>query len=116
MSAEPITVAWLLNKAWVLLVAIMWYGKRNLDLDNKSRDKEIRQLKEDSAVAKSKYVTELQMKEAIREQLEPYKEDQQEIKLLLRSLNEQIIGISKEMAVQNAVRKFSENKSSEEDK
>ena len=105
MAAEPTTAFWLLNKAWILLVGLFWYAKKNLDKDNKKRDASIQELKLEA----SKYITEGQMKEAIREALEPYKADQQEIKLLLRGLNDQILSLSKDMAVQNAIRNLANN-------
>lgn len=107
MSPEPVTIFWLLNKAWILIVGFLWYGKKNLDRDNRERDHSITELEKSTALASSTFITEAQMKDAIREALEPYKEDQQEIKLLLRGLNDQIFALSKDMAVQNAIRSLS---------
>ncbi len=108
--AETISLTWLLNKAWVLLGGVMWYGKRNADRDARSRDKAIGELKTSMAEADLKYITESRMKEAIREELEPYKEDQQEIKLLLRGLTDQMFNLGKDMAVQNALSSLKEDK------
>ena len=112
MPAETITVSWLLNKAWVLLVGLMWYGKKNLDAENKARDDAIDALELGHVAAKGRYVTEDQVKGAIKEALEHYKEDQQEIKVLLKDLNEQIFTLSKDMAVQNAIRSISNDQQS----
>ena len=103
-AAETISVAWLLNKAWILLVGIMWYGKRSMDRDAKARDKAIAELEKHSASSELRFITETRMKEAIREELEPYKESQQEIKILLRALTRQMVALSKDMAVQNALK------------
>ena len=116
MAPETLTVGWLLNKAWLLLVGIMWYSKKKVDADNKERDEAISSLEKEFVAARAKYVTDLQVREAIREALEPYKEDQQEIKTLLRNLNEQIFNLSKDMAVQTAIRSLSNDKQSNGDK
>ena len=108
MSPE---VIWLLNKAWVLLVGIGWHLKHSKDKEDKERDKTIRELERQHNSFNSKFITEAQMKEAIREALEPYKEDQQEIKLLLRGLNDHIFALSKDMAVQNAIRSLNDQQS-----
>jgi hypothetical protein len=116
MAPETLTVGWLLNKAWLLLVGIMWYGKKTLDVGNKERDDAIAALEKTFAEARGRYVTDIQVKEAIREALEPYKEDQQEIKALLRSLNEQIFNLSKDMAVQTAIRSLSNDQQNNGDR
>ena len=100
-------VLWVINKAWVLLVGVMWYNKKNQDATDTARDVAIHDLEKRQIASDAKYITESHMKEAIREALEPYKEDQQEIKLLLRGLNDQIFALSKDMAVQNAIRSLS---------
>jgi|TARA_B110000908_G_scaffold158090_1_gene198855 hypothetical protein len=107
MAAETITVTYLLNKAWLLLVGVMWYSKKTQDIQNKERDEAISSLEKEVVEARAKYVTEIQVREAIREALEPYKEDQQEIKALLRTLNDQIFNLTKDMAVQTAIRSLS---------
>jgi len=101
--AETITLSGLLNKAWVLLVGFMWYSKKNTDADNRKRDETLATLTTANARAELKFITESRMKDAIRIELEPYKEDQQEIKLLLRGLNTQMATLSTDMAVQNAL-------------
>jgi hypothetical protein len=108
MVPEPVSLVWLLEKAWVLLVAVVWYIKKGTDKDNQKRDDSISKVELDLISVSSKYVTEAQMKETIREALEPYKEDQQEIKLLLRELNDQIFALSKEVAVQSALRNLNQ--------
>lgn len=104
MSGDPITMSWLLNKAWVVLIGLFWYGKKKLDTDNKARDKELADLNKEVIEMRSSYVTQAQLKELIKEQFEPYKEDQKEIKELMTQLHEQIIALSRDMAVQNAIR------------
>lgn len=101
---EALTIGWLLNKLWVLLALLYFHNKRKTDLESRERDATISKLQLDVAAAPSTFVSENQMKDAIREALEPYKEDQQEIKVLLRGLNDQIFSLSKDMAVQNALR------------
>lgn len=103
MPTEPISIAWLLNKAWVLLIGVFWYSRKSQDQKDEARDAAIARLKET-------YVTELQMKEAIKESLVPYKEDQKEIKDLLREVHEQVSKLSTEMAVQNAIRNLTNEK------
>ena len=105
MSAE---LLWVLNKAWVLLAAFMIYAKKTQDKEDKDRDHAIQELEKKQATSEAKFITEAHMKDAIREALEPYKEDQQEIKLLLRGLNDHIFALSKDMAVQNAIRSLND--------
>lgn len=109
MSPE---ILWIINKAWVLLVGIMWYYKKNQDRDDRERDAAIQELEKKQVTSEAKFITEAHMKEAIREALEPYKEDQQEIKVLLRGLNDQIFALSKDMAVQNAIRSLNNDQQS----
>jgi hypothetical protein len=101
--AETITLAWIVNKAWILLVGYVWYIKRQHDQGSKDRDAIISGLVLSNANAELKYITESRLKEAMREELEPYREAQQEIKLLLRGLTVQMVELSKDMAVQNAL-------------
>ena len=103
MPAETISLTWLLNKAWVLLLGIMWYSRKAADKDKETQDNAIAKLETLAVEARLSYITESRMKEAIREELGPYKEDQHEIKLLLRSLTAQMASLSKDMAVQNAL-------------
>lgn len=108
MSPE---ILWLLNKAWILLIGIAWYVKKNKDRDDRERNLAILELEKRQAASEAKFITDAHMKEAIREALEPYKEDQQEIKLLLRGLNDHIFALSKDMAVQNAIRSLHDQQS-----
>jgi carboxypeptidase C (cathepsin A) len=94
----------LLDKAWVVIVGLLWYEKRTTDLENKNRDNEITKLKLAHTEIMNQYVTEAEVREVLRETLKEYKEDQQEIKLLLKNLHDQIIVLSRDMAVQNALR------------
>lgn len=98
---EFLTLEFLLNKAWILGLGIYWYHKRESarvkrehDASDVIRDDKIRDL-----------VTRAEMKEHIAESMAPYKEDQGEIKLLLRSLNENVVRLSQAVAVQEALNK-----------
>lgn len=102
MPVEPSSLVWLLEKAWVLLIGWFWYEKKEAKKEDVARDIAISDLK--LKLASANYVTEDQVKEAIKEALRPYKEDQQEIKLLLKDLNSNVISLVKDMAVQNAIR------------
>jgi hypothetical protein len=104
-------LVWLLNKAWMLLIGWFWYDKRCRDALDKARiakeyeqDVKIVEIQKSIIEARASFVTEAQMKSAIKEALEPYKEDQNEIKLLLRGLNDNVQALSRDMAVQNALR------------
>lgn len=103
-AAEALTLGYLFDKAWILVLGLFMYHRRKSDNENRKRDSLIEELRISNAAAAATFVSEAQMKEAIREALEPYKEDQQEIKVLLRGLNDQIFSLSKDMAVQNALR------------
>jgi len=106
-----IEVAWLLEKAWVLLFAIIWYSKKKREKDDDKRDKLLTELTIFKASVRSEFVSEAQMKLHTKEAIEPLKESQQEIKILLQGLNTNIISLSKEVAVQHAVGNLSnENK------
>jgi hypothetical protein len=101
---ETITISWLVNKAWILLVGVYLYSKRISDQENKDRDTKIASLEMEIMRTKASFVTEEQMKSAIKEALEPYREDQLEIKDLLTKLTDQVNAISRDIAVQTAIR------------
>jgi hypothetical protein len=107
---EPITFSWLFNKAWVFLVALWWHDRRRSEKTSSLVEERLSLLEKDSITIKSQFVTEEQMKQAIREALEPYRADQEEIKLLLKDLNANVVSLSKDMAVQDAIRRISERK------
>lgn len=100
---EPLTLVWFVNKSWILLVGYVWYAKRQHDIDHRARGKILADLVLSNANAELKFITESRLKEAIRDELEPYRESQQEIKLLLTGLNTQLVTLSKDVAVQNAL-------------
>ena len=108
-GTETLTLAWLLNKLWVPATAWFWYWKRGNDAERKELGETLSKLTQATQEAKLTFITEARMKEAIREELGPYKEDQQEIKILLRGLTEQMITLSKDMAVQNALANLRED-------
>ena len=96
-------VAWLLEKIWVAAFALIFWWSKELKKENLKRDDAIQKLELFNAKSSTTFVTESQMKDAVREALTPYKEDQQEIKVLLRGLNDHIFTLSKEVAVQHAI-------------
>ena len=100
---ETISLTWVLNKAWILLVGYIWYHKKNSDADAKKREVDIVRLEKEDAKAKLTFVTEARVKEVIREELVRFKEDSKEIKALLDNLTEQLATLTTEMAVQNAI-------------
>jgi chromosome segregation ATPase len=103
---EPITFSWLFNKAWVFLVALWLYDRKKYDNSTEKVKTRLDNLEKESIAIKSQFVTEEQMKQAIREALEPYREDQEEIKVLLKELNSNVVSLSKDMAVQDAIRRL----------
>ena len=104
MPSEPVSLAWLVNKAWVLLVGWFWYDKKEQRKKDDERDSAIQKIQLDLV---GSYVTEPQLKKANTEALAPYKEDQQDIKVLLKELNSNVVSLSKDMAIQNAIRSMS---------
>lgn len=101
----------ILEKLWVVISIVAFWMIKELKKDNKERDSKISRIEKTVDRAENTFITDAHMKESIREFLEPYKQDQQEIKALLRELNEHVIELSKDMAVQNAIRKLDESKS-----
>lgn len=101
---DPFTITYLLDKAWVLLLGLFWHNKKRLETDNKARDAKIELLQTSMVTVTAASVTEVRMKEAINESLEHYKEDQQEIKNLLTSLNDSVNAISLDIAIQAALK------------
>jgi hypothetical protein len=106
---EAFTLVSLLKYGWSPFVAwyIFNYNKHKDDRKELTKSIDLLNTKVHTLeLAKTEFVTHSQMKEAILEALEPYKEDQHEIKILLRALNDQINSLSKDMAVQDALRQL----------
>lgn len=95
--------AWAFEKIWVAIFAYIFWKSKELKKENKQRDTDIQNLQLAQARASTIFITETQMKEAVREALLPYKESQQEIKILLKGLNDHIFTLSKDVAVQHAI-------------
>lgn len=74
---------------------------------NLKRDERIVELEKSNIRAKNTYVTNTDLKIAIQEAFEPYKEDNKEIKLMLRSVSQELVNISRDLAVINAIRRSS---------
>lgn len=70
---------------------------------NLKRDERINSLEKAFIAAENTFVTNTQLKLAIQEAFEPYKEDNKEIKEMLKSVSDELISISRELAVINAV-------------
>ena len=70
---------------------------------NTERDKKISEMEKSLIKAENTFVTNTELKVAIQEAFEPYKEDQKEIKLMLRMLTEELAGISRDIAIINAI-------------
>lgn len=107
MSVEAITVSWVLNKAWVLLVGWWWYDKKKVD----AAFKELNDKHQELVLSNSKKLEESQIKALIKEALLPMKEDNMEVKELLKTLNENVQALSRDMAVQNAIRSINHDTS-----
>lgn len=70
---------------------------------NEERDRKIAEMEKSLIKAENTFVTNAELKIAIQEAFEPYKEDQKEIKLMLRMLTEELGGISRDIAIINAI-------------
>ena len=102
-APETLTLAWLFNKAWVLLAGLWWYNKKQADKDAEKLRSEVLQLIKHSSEARLKYITHDKLKTVIKEELGHYKEDQQELKVLITNLAEHLAVLRQDMAVQNAL-------------
>jgi hypothetical protein len=98
-----IEVTWLLEKAWIIIFFIFGIYIRSIKEDNSKRDLDIANINLFMARAELEYITDIKLQNAITQNLAPYKEDQQELKLLLKGLNENITSLSKDVAVQYAI-------------
>lgn len=108
MAAETITITWLLEKAWVLISAAWIYDKKRMDKILAQRAEEAARQQEvinQLLIWKANVLSEQEVKSLIKEFLSPLKEDQKEIKTLLQGMNENIQLLTKDMAVQNAIRR-----------
>ena len=104
--AEPVsTITAIVKFAWVGLVPWLLHMRQNSIKKENDVAERLRMIE----LENQKFVTQAEMKRAITEALESYKEDQQEIKILVRGLNDQIYALSKDMAVQNAIRRLNSN-------
>ena len=101
---------WLLSCISALGVAVLAWSlnskttkdKEERDL-NRLRDDRINALEKAFITAENTFVTNTQLKLAIKEAFEPYKEDNQEIKAMLKSVSEELVNISRDLAVINAI-------------
>lgn len=83
-----------------------WYLKfiiKQNHLETKELENKVLRLEKFQVESENKFVTEERMKTSVTEALEPYKESQQEIKLLITNLTEQVTSLSKDVAVQLAL-------------
>ena len=96
-------LTWAFEKLWVAAFIYIFWRSKELKKDNKQRDTDIHTLQIAQAKTSTIFFLVIQMKEALREALVPYKEGQQEIKILLKGLNDHIFTLSKDMAVQHAI-------------
>lgn len=90
-----------------IVLASMLSSKNVKDAEERkltiARDARIAELEKSFITAENTFVTNSQLKLAIREAFEPYKEDNKEIKLMLRSVSEELVNISRDLAVINAI-------------
>lgn len=104
-------LAWLAGAAVSILLVFLSVWLKNISDKaaeerghNLRRDNRILELEKQLVAAENKYVTETQLRVAIQEAFEPYKEDNREIKAMLRGVGEEIARLSSELAVIYAIR------------
>jgi len=103
VGGVDLTIAMVFEKLWAAIFVYVFWKGREISKENKHRDTAITNLQIAEAKSITSFITDTQMKDAVREALIPYKEGQQEIKALLSGLNEHIFTLSKEVAVQGAI-------------
>ena len=86
-----------------IAVAYIIFRLKQREEEMKSLQQKITELEKFQVESRSKFVTEERMKVALTEALEPYKDSQQEIKVLITNLTEQVTSLSKDVAVQLAL-------------
>lgn len=93
----------------VVILASMLNSKKALDAEertnNATRDVKISELEKKFVAAENTFVTNSQLKVAIQEAFEPYKEDNKEIKVMLKAVSEELVNISRDLAVIHAIRR-----------
>lgn len=93
----------------VVILASMLNSKNTLDAEertnNATRDVKISELEKKFVAAENTFVTNSQLKVAIQEAFEPYKEDNKEIKVMLKAVSEELVNISRDLAVIHAIRR-----------
>lgn len=112
-----IEVAWLLEKLWVVIFPLVIAWKRGVDRKHEETQKSLNDLNSriEALVAEDRtasllYLTPEKAEVLINKELEKYKDDQKEVKVLLKGLGENLIGLSKEVAIQQAIGSINENK------
>lgn len=98
-----------LQWAWVIVSFLLTLYINTLRKDNKDRDVKIASLEQKIAISEAKFITEPEMKKAIKEAMEPYGADQQEIKFMVRELNDHVLELTRDMAVHSAIAEFKRN-------
>jgi threonine/homoserine/homoserine lactone efflux protein len=97
----------ILSTIGVAVLAWMLNNKSTKDSEerthNRTRDERINSLEKKFIQAENTYVTNTQLKLAIQEAFEPYKEDNKEIKAMLKSVSAELVNISRDLAVINAI-------------
>lgn len=108
----PEIIGWFVSGLTAIVVTILSFilAKKSKKEEedraaNIERDKKITELEKAAIRADNKFVTNEQLRLAIQEAFEPYKEDNKEIKLMLRQLTEELGNISKDLAIINAIRR-----------
>lgn len=111
-------LAWVIDKLWMIIVAsFIWIGKilwskpdrvkEDLSVVTERLAERVITLEKQIIIQESinnKFVTNAELKDAIHEILEPYKQESKELKQLLRELNTHIYELGRELAVQSALR------------
>ena len=96
-------IGWIIKGILTLVFGYVLFRLQQNYKETKALEEKVAKLERYQVESENKFVTEERMKTAVTEALEPYKESQQEIKMLITNLTEQVSVLSKDVAVQLAL-------------
>lgn len=105
-------ISWIIKGILTLVFGYVLFRVKENYKETKALEAKVAQLEKYQVESENKFVTEERMKMAVTEALEPYKESQQEIKMLITNLTEQVTSLSKDVAVQLALGRMYGNRDS----
>ena len=105
---------WVIGILWGIVNAWFWYDKKRSDGEVVSLKSEINNVNSSLNMLSSKqqhYATHSEVRELIRESIEPLRNDQRETKDLAREINSSVNQLARDIAVLNVLRGLENGKS-----